>query len=69
MLFRVSAPQLKPRMDSHANWLLGESFRPSVSGRNLLQPQRQEFVGGNNNAVGIRRSVYASITWTRESSR
>jgi len=52
-------------MDSHASWLLGKSLRLSVSGRNLLQPHHQEFIGDADVPTGIRRSVYGGVTWTK----
>jgi hypothetical protein len=52
-------------MDFHAGWSPAKSWRFDVSGRNLLQPHHHEFYGDNANAVGIRRAVYAGITWTR----
>ncbi len=52
-------------MDAHASWRLGKSLQFSLDGRNLLQPHHHEFQGDNDLPVGIRRSVYAGITWTR----
>jgi iron complex outermembrane receptor protein len=51
--------------DVHGAWKIGEHWELSVAGRNLLQPEHQEFAGDNGNAVGIRRSVYGGLTWTR----
>ncbi len=51
-------------MDAHASWLLKKSLRLTVTGQNLLQPQRDEFQGDNGSPVGIRRTAYAGITWT-----
>ena len=51
--------------DAHASWMATKSIRFDVTGRNLLQPHHHEFAGDNDNPVGIRRSAYASITWTR----
>jgi iron complex outermembrane receptor protein len=52
-------------MDAQASWLLDKSLRFTVSGRNMLQPHHHEFAGDNDLPVGIRRSVYGGITWTR----
>src|SRR5438094_7107719 len=48
-------------------WL---SWRPrerrlelSIVGQNLLQPHHAEFGGDRGALVGIKRSVYAAITW------
>jgi iron complex outermembrane receptor protein len=51
-------------MDAHCGWPIAKSFRLDVAGRNILQPHHHEFAGDNDNPVGIRRSVYGSITWT-----
>jgi outer membrane cobalamin receptor len=51
--------------DVHGAWKIGEHWELSVAGHNLLQPEHQEFAGDNGNAVGIRRSVYGGLTWTR----
>jgi iron complex outermembrane recepter protein len=51
--------------DVHSAWKIDDHFALSVSGRNLLQPEHEEFTGDNGNQVGIRRSVYGGLTWTR----
>jgi len=51
--------------DAHVGWEIDRNWRLSVTGRNLLQPQHQEFTGDNGNLVGIRRAVFAGLTWTR----
>jgi iron complex outermembrane receptor protein len=51
-------------MDAHASWKLCKSFRLNFAGRNLLQPEHEEFLGDNDNPVGIRRTVYGGLTWT-----
>ena len=51
-------------MDAHVSWLLKNSFRLTIAGQNLLQPQHNEFAGDNGNRVGIRRTAYAALTWT-----
>jgi iron complex outermembrane recepter protein len=50
--------------DARIGWKIGRQLEISVAGRNLLQPAHGEFTGDNGNAVGIRRSVYAGLTWT-----
>ncbi|HEV2273027.1 MAG TPA: TonB-dependent receptor, partial [Acidobacteriaceae bacterium] len=50
--------------DGRVAWSVGRHYELSVVGRNLLQPAHQEFPGNNSNAVGIRRSVFAELTWT-----
>lgn len=50
--------------DAHAGWKINGNLRLFVTGRNLLQPQHQEFNGDNGNKVGIRREVFAGLTWT-----
>jgi hypothetical protein len=35
----------------------------SVVGENLMQPHHAEFGGDRGGLVGIKRSVYAQITW------
>lgn len=49
--------------DARLGWNAGRHWQFTVAGRNLLQPHHQEFVGDNNDAVGIRRSVYAGLSW------
>lgn len=49
--------------DAHLAWSLGHHYTLAMNGRNLLQPHHKEFTGDNGNAVGIRRSLYASLTW------
>lgn len=51
--------------DASVDWKMNRNWAFSVTGRNLLQPQHQEFDGDNGNVVGIRRAVYAGLTWTR----
>ncbi len=51
--------------DAHVGWKIGSAWRVFASGRNLLQPHHREFTGNNGNPVGIRRAVFAGLTWTR----
>lgn len=54
--------------DADLGWKINRNWQFSVTGRNLLQEQHQEFNGDNGNRVGIRRAVFARLTW-RTSSR
>lgn len=52
--------------DARFDWQFSRQFKLSAVGRNLLQPHHFEFGGvdpGPN--VGIMRSTYGQITWTR----
>jgi iron complex outermembrane receptor protein len=49
--------------DAHLGWTFAKHFEIAGNGQNLLQPTHYEFSGDNGNAVGIRRSVYGSLTW------
>ena len=49
--------------DAHLAWKITKHIQLTADGRNLLQPSHVEFVGDNNNPVGIRRSLYAGIRW------
>jgi iron complex outermembrane receptor protein len=51
--------------DAHLSWQTTPELEFSVVGENLLQPQHSEFGGDPGSLVGIRRSVYAKITWRR----
>lgn len=50
--------------DARLGWKMGQ-FQLFAAGRNLLQPHHQEFTGDNGNTVGIRRALYAGLTWSR----
>ncbi|MGH9736986.1 MAG: TonB-dependent receptor plug domain-containing protein [Candidatus Acidiferrales bacterium] len=54
-------------MDLHVGWSYGNQFSISVTGEDLFSPEHFEFGLGVPGApnVGIKRSVYASITWKR----
>jgi len=52
-------------MDVHTSWEITRTLRLTVAGNSLLQPHHHEFAGDNNNPVGIRRSLYAGLTWTQ----
>lgn len=49
--------------DAHLAWKFTKHLELSADGRNLLQPSHPEFSGDNGNAVRIRRSIYAGISW------
>jgi iron complex outermembrane receptor protein len=49
--------------DTHLAWHARANWDLSLVGQNLLQPHHPEFGGDDGPLVGIRRSVYAQITW------
>jgi len=49
--------------DVRFSWHATRSFDISVVGQNLLQPHHAEFGGDPGGLVGIKRTVYAKITW------
>jgi iron complex outermembrane recepter protein len=51
--------------DGRIAWSFAKHYGLSVNGRNLLQPYHEEFTGDNSNPVGIRRSLYAGLEWSR----
>ncbi|MGB6158060.1 MAG: TonB-dependent receptor [Acidobacteriaceae bacterium] len=51
--------------DGRIEWKFARHFAIAANGRNLLQPYHFEFAGDNSNAVGIRRSVYAELQWSK----
>jgi iron complex outermembrane recepter protein len=52
--------------DVRLGWRLGEHWRFSAVGQNLLQPYHAEFGGDPGPLVGIKRSIYARITWASD---
>jgi iron complex outermembrane receptor protein len=52
--------------DARLGWLFIRQMEFSVVGQNLLQPHHPEFRGDAGGPVGVKRSVYAQITWRRE---
>jgi iron complex outermembrane receptor protein len=52
--------------DVRLGWHAWEGFDFSVVGQNLLQPYHYEFSGDPGPLVGIKRAVYAKITWTSD---
>jgi iron complex outermembrane recepter protein len=49
--------------DAHVRWQATSQLELSVVGQNLFQPEHSEFGGDPGPLVGIKRSVYAKITW------
>src|SRR5215469_170983 len=54
-------------MDVHAGWHFAKEMELSVTGDNLFRPYQVEFGSGVNNApnIGIKRTIYAQLTWKR----
>lgn len=52
--------------DLRFSWQATHQLGFSVMGDNLLQPEHAEFASDPGPIVGIKRSVYAQITWRRE---
>jgi len=53
--------------DLRLGWRVAGQLDLSLVGQNLLQPHHAEFGGSIGPLVGIKRSVYAKLTWTHES--
>jgi len=52
--------------DARFAWQLNQQFEFSVVGQNLFQPYHFEYAGSDPGPpIGIRRAVYAQITWKR----
>jgi iron complex outermembrane receptor protein len=51
--------------DVNFSWRLNKNLALSVTGTNLLQPQHPEFGTDPGPLVGIKRSGYLKLTWTR----
>jgi iron complex outermembrane receptor protein len=51
--------------DARVSWAFAPALTLAVVGQNLLQPQHVEFFRSGFASAGIRRSVYASLTWRR----
>jgi iron complex outermembrane recepter protein len=51
--------------DVRFGWRTSHSWEMSVVGQNLMQPHHAEFGSDVDTIVGIKRSVFASITWAR----
>lgn len=50
--------------DVRFGWRASHSWEMSVVGQNLMQPHHAEFGSDVNTIVGIKRDVFARITWT-----
>lgn len=51
--------------DARFAWRVSRQLEVSAVGRNLLQPWHFEYLGDPGSLVGIKRSGYLSLTWTR----
>ena len=51
--------------DLRLSWRTQENVELSLVGQNLLQPHHPEYGGDPGAIVGIKRGVYARLTWTR----
>jgi iron complex outermembrane recepter protein len=51
--------------DANFSWRLTRQLEFSITGRNLLQPHHNEFGTDPGALVGIKRSGYLKLTWTR----
>jgi iron complex outermembrane receptor protein len=51
--------------DARLGYKFSSHWDLSLVGRNLLQPSHFEFAGDPGPLVGIKRSTYARLTWTR----
>ena len=51
--------------DARFGWRLTNQFELSLIGENLLQPSHPEFGGDPGPLVGIKRSAYARLTWSK----
>jgi iron complex outermembrane recepter protein len=60
--------QMVPRYstgDARIGWRFTRQLELAVAGRNLFQPSHFEYGGDPLGLVGIKRSVYAKLTWSR----
>jgi iron complex outermembrane receptor protein len=51
--------------DLRLGWHVGEGLEFSIVGQNLLAPSHPEFAGDPGPLVGIERSAFAKIMWTK----
>ena len=51
--------------DARVGWRFKEQFELAIAGRNLLQPSHFEAAGDPGPLVGIKRSAYLKLTWSR----
>lgn len=52
-------------VDARVGRAVGEGLKFAVVGQNLLRPSHPEFGGDPGPLVGIKRAVFASLSWTR----
>ena len=52
-------------VDARVAWHFNRHLEFAVTGQNLLQPHHHEFGGDPGLPVGIRRTVFATVTWRR----
>jgi iron complex outermembrane receptor protein len=52
--------------DVRFGWRATPSWEFSLVGQNLLQPEHAEFGSDIDTIVGIKRSIYGKVTWTRQ---
>jgi hypothetical protein len=52
-------------VDARLSRAMSEGRNFSVVGQNLLRPSHPDFGGDPGPLVGIKRTVFASISWTR----
>jgi iron complex outermembrane receptor protein len=55
-------------VDVRVAWHITRELELSVVGASLLQPQHAEFGGDAGPLVGVRRNIYAQITWRRDTN-
>ena len=51
--------------DARLAWRFKEQFELAIAGRNLLQPSHFEAAGDPGPLVGIKRSAYLKLTWSK----
>lgn len=51
--------------DARFGWQVSPQFEVSFVGRNLFQPSHPEYAGDPGPLVGIKRSAYVKLTWSR----
>jgi iron complex outermembrane receptor protein len=49
--------------DARFGWHFAGQLELSLVGQNLFQPHHPEFGGDPGGLIGVKRSVYAQITW------
>ncbi|MEP6537104.1 MAG: TonB-dependent receptor [Bryobacteraceae bacterium] len=51
--------------DARLAWRMSRQLELSLVGRNLLQPSHPEYAGDPGPLIGVRRSAYVKLAWTR----